>query len=722
MFGRKRRIEEATAVVRRGYDRAIVDAGVILFQQVADGTDGHYVSSSIVDLLGWDATAFRTPGTLRRIVHPDDLATFRTAAPITRSEEPAIDLRGLLDDQDPTSPGGADDAAEPVVRFLTAAGDYRSMAVRMVEVGVGEPARGSLIDASVGAAEHQRVRRLAEVAEASHHGHLLFELVDRDDPSSVTFRAANGTARRLFDLDPALLDGGRLEQVFDGPSVRLLRSALFDVAHTGESLTAQRLSFAEVPGTFVDLRIDRLADGSLGVTIDDVTAAMELEERMRFQAMHDHLTGLPNRLALDERLALVATGLGASEHIGVILVDVDGLDELNRTFGHHVGDRILIELGRRLSDEVSGVDMVARIGGNEFTLLTVPGAQEDEVLERARSVQQVMDRPVDVDGDLRSVRCTIGTAIAPQHGQDPATLLRAADGALRQARSSADVLAVFHPQEERSLTRRVGLLTELRKGLANQELGLRYQPVVDLRTGRVTKVEAVLRWERSAAGPRHPRELVEMAHRSGLIEPLTRWVLGESARAAERIGRDHDAMVVSTDLSMHHLHHDELLSFIELLVTSGELPPATVEIEVTEPDLAQDPVRGAEVLRHLNGLGISVAVDDFGTGHLPLETMESMPVHSIKIDRGFTTAVTSVEAEADAVASTIELAHGLGLAVTAVGVPDASTLGQLTVMGCDHAQGVHLSEAVTFEDLPRRVTELEVAMSTWVGAAAVVLD
>lgn len=723
MFGRRRRIEEATAVVREGYDRAILDAGVILFQQIADEVDGHYVSSSMATLLGWDAAAFRRPGTLRRLVHPDDLTAFRSAAPANRPEEPTIDLRGLLDDDEPSryDPPGTE-TTEPVIRFLTATGDYRPMAVRMVWTAPGEPVRGSLIDASPGAAGLQRDRRLAEVAEVSHHGHLLFELLDRDDPATVVFRTANGTARRLFDLDPAVLNGGRLDQIFDGPSARLLQSALFDVAHTGESLTAQRLTFTEVPGVFVDMRIDRLTDGSLGVTFDDVTQALELEQRLRHQAMHDHLTGLPNRVALDERLALLATGLSAGEHLGVVLVDIEGLDRFNRVDGHHVGDKVLIELGRRLGEDVGGVDLVARIGGSEFAVVTSPVTDRAAVLERAGAVQEALDRPIDLEGDLRSVRCTIGAAISPEHGQDPGTLLRAADGALRQARGAADILAVFDPIEERSASRRSGLLTDLRRGLANQELELRYQPVVDLRSGRVAKVEALLRWQRSSTSGPRSMELLELAERSGLVEPLTRWILGESARTAQRLRRDHDGIVVSTDLSMHHLRSDDLLSFIDLLVTSGELAPDAVEVELSEPELTREPERAGEVMARLHQLGISIAVDDFGTGLMSAATMAAMPVGSIKVDRGHTTAVSSVSSEADAVASTIEIAHGLGLTVAALGVLDLAALERLAAMGCDLAQGIHLSEPVTFEDLPRRVEELEKAMGTFIGANSVVLD
>ena len=406
----------------------------------------------------------------------------------------------------------------------------------------------------------------------------------------------------------------------------------------------------------------------------------------------------------------------------MVLVDVDGLDDINRQLGHHVGDRLLADLGRRLSEDVVGVDMVARVGGDEFAVVTVPHGDRDAALDRARLVEEVLERPLDVDGDLRHVRCTIGASVAPEHGMDPGTLLQSADGALRQARAAADPVAIFDPAEERTTMRRVGLLTELRRGLANQELELRYQPVVDLRTGRVTKVEALLRWQRVGNGAQLSVELLEMAERSGLIEPLTRWILGESARAADRLGRDRDAMVVSTNLSMRNLRDDDLLRFVDLLVSSGELPAGTVEIELSEAELTADLARSRHVVRHLRDLGLGVVVDDFGTGFMSIDAMQSLPVTGLKIDRGYTTAIASVPADAEAVEWAIGVAHALEIPVTADGVADADSLVLLAEMGCDLAQGLHLSEPVTFEALPKRVAELEDAMLGWVGTRGVLLD
>ena len=792
--------------MRAGYDDALSDGGIVLFQQLSPGVDGHYVSSSMTATLGWDAAAFRTQGTLRRLVHADDLAVFRQIVPTgpivppapslpsvsdlwesavrvgppahnattrTRSSdrtaegrstvEPTIDLTDpragvsvqpappataptataatatgsfvadpFAGDLSATAMAGsftavpaatqARVAQEPIVRFLTADGTYREMLVRLAPIGPDDPVRGALVDVSITERDRTVQRRFAEIVDHAPHGHIVLEFLDESDPSSLVVRAANRSARRMFNLERTKVDGTPLDAVFGQSSAQLFRSALFDVAHTGESLTAERLNFVEVPGTYVDLRVDRLVDGTLGVSIEDVTRTVAVEERLRHQASHDHLTGLPNRAMLEERLAVVTSSLPADQFVALMLIDVEGLREINERYGHHVGDQLLVELGRRLVREIPGCEMVARIGGDEFAVLTLPHAVAEEALGRARAVQEALDRPVDLEGNAQALRATIGAALAPVHGDDPRTLMRSADGALQQARADAETLAVYDPVEERTSIRRLGLLTQLRQGLANQELELRYQPLVELRTGRVTKVEALLRWQREDGGARLPVEFLELAEQSGLIQPLTRWVLGEAARTAGRLGRNGEHTVVSANLSLRNLYDAELLSFLDLLAASGELPAHLVEIEISETELMDDPIRAQDIIGHLAGLGLRVVVDDFGTGYTSLSTMSGLAVSGLKIDRGFITTLSSVPSDAAVVRSTIDLAHQLGLTVTAEGVADAASLAMLTEMGCDFAQGFHLSEPVSFDTLPRRVAELEDALRGWVGTAAALVD
>jgi diguanylate cyclase (GGDEF)-like protein len=414
---------------------------------------------------------------------------------------------------------------------------------------------------------------------------------------------------------------------------------------------------------------------------------------------------------------LTATA-GPDQHVALALVEVEGLAALNAALGHHHVDRLLVEVARTLDSAGPGADVVARIGGNEFAVLSRPAATAHEAVERARAVAGSIAHPLDVDGHAVEVVSHLGVAVAPEHGQDPRSLLRSADAALQHSKADVLPFSVYDPTEERSSLRRIGLLTQLRQGLANHDLELRFQPLVELRTGRVTKVEALLRWQREDGGARLPLELLELAEQSGLIQPLTRWVLGEAARVAGRLGRPGERTVVSANLSLRNLYDDELLSFLELLLASGELPADLVEVEINEVELTDDPVRAQQIVSRLARMGLRVVVDNFGTGYTSMTTMANLAVAGVKIDRSFISTLSSVPADLAVVRSTIDVAHTMGLTVTAEGVADADTLAQLVDMGCDHAQGFHLSGPVTFEELPSRVTELEDALRPWLGSTS----
>lgn len=721
MWGKRRRrlIDEATARVRSEYDETLSTTGMVLFQQVAPGEDGHYVSHSMARVLGWEPTAFRTPGSLRRLVHPDDLATFRSLVAIgpvvPPAALPAPPAEAFTAAPEP-EPGPV--ATEPCIRFLAADGGYRSLLVRLTPTAPDEPVRGVLVDLSVSEEQRTTQRRFAEVVERSPDAHLLLEFTDLDDPASLVVRSANPAARGLFNLEPRAVDGTRLEDVFGPGTSQLIRSALFDVAHTGQALTADRLTFPELPGTYLDLRVDRLDDGMLWAGVSDVTRVVTVEERLRHQAHHDALTGLPNRSVLDERLQLLSADCGPDHHVALVLVEVDGLAELNAARGHHHVDRLLVEVGRALGGIVPAPDLVARIGGNEFAVLTPAASTAEEALEQARAVSASLNGPFEVEGDVAEIVSFVGAAVAPRDGDDPRTLLRSADAAVQVARADAQPFRPYDPAEERSSLRRIGLLTQLRRGLADQDLELRFQPVVDLRTGRVDHVEALLRWQREDGGARLPVELLELAEQSGLVQPLTRWVLGEAARVAGRLSAPGSTTVVSANLSMRNLGDAELLSFLELLLASGELPAGLVEVEITETELADDPIRARQIIDRLSRMGLRVVVDNFGTGYTALPTMAELAITGVKIDRSFISTLSSVPADLAVVRSTVEVAHDLGLTVTAEGVADADTLALLAEMGCDRAQGFHLSGPVTLEALPGRVVELEEALRPWVGSRA----
>ena len=771
------------ARTRAAYDAALSESGLVLFQQATSGVDGYHLSSSLTTVLGWEPSAFLNPGILRGMVHPDDLLTFAQVLPpsgiarpaATADPRPAADHPGTGAPAQATGPVGTPHAAtgarpappqgeapdelsvidltsgtvtpppsrttpieavvhdtadvvrEAVVRMRSAAGPWRRVLVRVTpdHDHAGGPAllKGSLVDVTEVEHRHATTRRFAELVEHDPAGCLVLELLDTDDPSSLVIRAANPAARRMLDLEHRVVDGTTLDAVFLEASAQLVRSALFDVYHTGESMTAERLSFSEVPGTYLDLRVDRLADGTLGMTIEDVTGTVAVEERLRHQASHDALTALPNRTLLEERLTTAAHAVTPTAPFALILIDIDRLRDVNESHGLHLGDQLLVELGRRLVRDVRGTSIVSRIGGDEFAVLTLPCVSEGEAVERAAAVASVLSRPFEIEGHLVDCSVSIGVALAPRHGDDGRTLLRHAHAALHADKHGDAAFTVHRPTESSSSISRLALLSELRQGLANQDLELRYQPQIDLRSGRVTKVEAVLRWQREDDTARLPMEFLELAEQSGLIQPLTRWVLGEAARTALLLagagadGHGGAPLVVTTDLAVRNLFAPDLTTFVELLLRSGELRPELLEIEVSETELMDDPARSHEALARLSALGLRFVVDDFGTGYTSLSTMQHLPVVGLKIDRSYVSTIATVPADAAIVRSTIDLSHQLGLSVSADGVPDAVTLARLAEFGCDVAQGYHLSGPVPLELLPGRIAELETAVRAWIGTA-----
>ena len=299
------------------------------------------------------------------------------------------------------------------------------------------------------------------------------------------------------------------------------------------------------------------------------------------------------------------------------------------------------------------------------------------------------------------------------------TLLKHADSALHSAKRAGMPVTVFDRSEEPGSIRRLALLNELQQALARQELELRLQPMVDLRTGRVTRAQAQVTWRRGADGVRIPVELIELAEHSGLIQPLTKWVLGEAGRAAQALSTDDQRVVVTARMSMRSLEDPELADFVDTLVRGGELVPGQVELEVTEDELNEDPATAAEVLGRFAAAGVRFAIADFGSGYAVLSTLAHLPLGGLKIDRTFVATLATSHSDAAIVRSIVDLAHELGMTVTAEGVADAAALARLVEFGCDHAQGFHLSEAVPLVDLTARVAELETAVRGWIGSRSV---
>ncbi len=418
-------------------------------------------------------------------------------------------------------------------------------------------------------------------------------------------------------------------------------------------------------------------------------------------ALLDPLTGLPNRRLLNERLERAAAASArAGDAVGLVLLDVDRFKEVNDTLGHPRGDQLLIEVANRLREIVRETDTVARLGGDEFAvLLPAMGSVSDaEVL--AQRVFSVFSTPFDLDGLLLHVETSVGLAVLPDHADDITALLQRADVAMYTAKAAKAGVATYSPTGDENSPSRLVLLGDLRRALdRDHELSMYYQPKIDLRTGEVTGLEALLRWNHPTRGFVPPDNFIPLAEQTGLIKDLTARVLGMVFAQVAEWARADRRLPVAVNLSARNLLEPDLDQVVAALLAMHELDPELLEFEITESAIIQDPVRAGAMLTKLTDLGIGVAVDDFGIGSTSMSQLRSMPLRTLKIDRSFVTNLITDPGGAALVRAIVELAHDFGLIAVAEGVEDAAVTTVLRELGCDLAQGYLWSRPVAVEDL-----------------------
>jgi diguanylate cyclase (GGDEF)-like protein len=409
------------------------------------------------------------------------------------------------------------------------------------------------------------------------------------------------------------------------------------------------------------------------------------------RATHDSLTGLPNRLALQERLGTALTAARRDgEPVALLLVDLDDFKAVNDTLGHAYGDGLLQAVCERLQGEVAEDDLLARLGGDEFALLPAAGSPEaaHAVAER---LTRVLERPFALDGVMLDVRASVGIACHPEDGDTAEELMQHADVALYCAKASG-IASVerYDPEQDDHSVDRLVLAGQLRRGLERGEIVLEYQPKYALEGGRPEAVEALARWNHPALGRIGPDGFIPLAEHTGLISALTRVVMA-SALAQVRTWRDQGVELrVAVNISPRNLLDRDLPRRIAELLDEHGLDPAVLQLEVTESRAVPNRATAMAVLEDLRTMGVGIAIDDFGTGFSSLVQLQHLRVDEIKIDRSFVMRLTRSANDETIVRSTIDLARNLGLRVTAEGVETAEAHRRLAEMGCDLAQGYHL--------------------------------
>jgi diguanylate cyclase len=429
-------------------------------------------------------------------------------------------------------------------------------------------------------------------------------------------------------------------------------------------------------------------------------ALLRQSEINEHQALHDSLTGLPNRTLFRDRIEqAIAIAQRESGQVAVAMMDLDRFKDVNDSLGHHAGDALLVEIGRRLRGILRSSDTVARLGGDEFgVLISKPGSEHDVVVVIAK-IRAALEQPVTIEGLSLPAEASIGIAMYPHHGEDGDTLIRHADVAMYGAKEEKGGYAFYERSRNASDPARVTLVSELRRAIEERELVLYYQPKAELANGSIQSVEALLRWNHPTRGLVGPDEFIPLAQQTGLIKPLTLYVLDEALSQCRAWHRTGMTIGVAVNLSVRNLLDADFPDQVRDLLEKWRVEPSLLELEITESTMLSDPVRTKRVLDKLSAMGIALSIDDFGTGYSSLAYLSQLPVNEIKIDRSFVMNMADSDNDAVIVRSTIDLARNLGLHVVAEGVETEQAWDQLSKLGCTLAQGYYLSRPVPAAEL-----------------------
>ncbi|MEA9735089.1 putative bifunctional diguanylate cyclase/phosphodiesterase [Xanthomonas campestris] len=411
------------------------------------------------------------------------------------------------------------------------------------------------------------------------------------------------------------------------------------------------------------------------------------EQHILHQARHDALTGLPNRIWLLEQLQQVVDQTVASGGTAAVLIlDLERFKELNDSLGHDFADQVLVEAGRRLAEVVQAPNIVGRLGSDEF-MVVVAHADPATVQEEAQRLLLQLRSPLALPQARIQLEASIGIALIPEHGADPDTLLRRADIARGQVGDTASGASVYRLGQDEQHLRRLRLTGDLRQAIGGNELTLRFQPKISLRTDQVEQVEVLVRWHHPVLGPIGPDEFIPLAEHSGVIHPLTRFVLDEALHCQSQWRAQGLELGMAINLSALDLSDPGLPDFVRGCLQRHAVPASSVTLELTESALMRDVEFALHMLHQLRNVGVRLSVDDFGTGYSSLAQLKRMPVNELKIDKSFVMQLAEGTDDAFIVRSTIDLGHNLGLSVIAEGVENDTALALLRGYGCDMVQG-----------------------------------
>jgi diguanylate cyclase (GGDEF)-like protein len=425
------------------------------------------------------------------------------------------------------------------------------------------------------------------------------------------------------------------------------------------------------------------------------------KKEVEHYALYDSLTGFPNRVLLQDRLQQgLHLAYRQNSPLALIVVDLDRFKEVNDTLGHKIGDRLLCEFSRRIMHVLRKTDTVARLGGDEFAVL-LPSSNFENTVMIARKMLEILRDPFKVDGHCLYIGASLGIALHPEHGHDTSSLLQHAEVAMYAAKRSSAGYALYDPNEDENSPSRLVMLSELRNAIDMNGLMLYFQPQVDVKTGSTYGLEALLRWNHKEKGIISAKDIIPLAEHSGLIKPLTKWVLDKALRSCSRWLSEGVLSSVAVNISFHNLKDQQFPQQVQNALQKWKVKPENLVLEVSESAFMEDPMLGLRSISALHKIGVRVSIDDFGTGYSSFASLKRIPVDEVKIDGCIIHDLAISEESTTIVSSMIDLAHNLKLRVVAESVESEQVWRALEDLECDGAQGYYLTAPVSLEDIDR---------------------
>lgn len=453
----------------------------------------------------------------------------------------------------------------------------------------------------------------------------------------------------------------------------------------------------------------RALSDRIGVAI----LSQQRKDELLMQSQYDELTGLPNRILLQDRVKLA---IEHSDYVDqpfwLLYLDLDRFKFVNDALGHHAGDRILQVAAERLAEELEDTDTLARFVGDEFVILLSAQTHDNQRMRILRQLIEQMQKPYLIDGAEITVTASIGIATYPNDGETAEQLLKNADIAMLRAKEKGkNTFSFFKQSVNKRVIDRLQMEMQLRKAIENNELALQYQPKVSLQTGKIVGMEALVIWHSELFGMVPSQHFIPLAEETGLITSIGEWVLNTACRqASEWKSKGYDDLLVSVNLSAKQFNQKHFPQTVEGILKSVGMPAHCLELELTETVIMNKAQRSIDMLNDIKAIGVSLSIDDFGTGYSSLSYLQSLPIDTLKIDKSFTDAIVDADSEAPIVASMISLAQNLHLKVVTEGVETPEQVAYLKAQGCDEIQGFVFSKAVdkaAFEQLLANGTSLD---------------